>query len=313
MMTRIVAPSRLHFGLFHVPTSSEKHRASRAYGGVGLMISLPAVVVTVKRAETWQFEGALASRAQSVAIHFSQSLPEELRHPFQVLVERCPAEHTGLGVGTQLGLAVAKALSVGSGVANATSTALARTIGRGERSAVGIHGFDRGGLIVEQGKLPGEDVSPMVANVQLPRSWRVVVFVPPAPGGWSGQRERLAFAQAESGPTNQLLRLAETEILPAARASDIEAFGEAVHRYNRLAGEPFARAQGGPYASTAIEELIEALRRQGIRGVGQSSWGPTVFAIVGDTDTALSLVLEHRGRMPAFVAQVSAGHRVEVG
>lgn len=313
MMIRIVAPSRLHFGLFHVPTSGEDQRAARSYGGVGLMIDLPGVVVTAKRAETWQFEGVLASRAQSVAIHYIQSLPEERRHPFQVLVERCPEEHTGLGVGTQLGLAVAKSLAVGSGVSNASSTALARIIGRGERSAVGVHGFDRGGLIVERGKLPGEDVAPMIAHAQLPGAWRAVIFAPPSSGGWFGQRERLAFAQAGSGAPVELERLAEEEILPAAHAGDLEAFGDAVHRFNRLAGEPFARTQGGPYASTAIEDLIGGLRRQGIRGVGQSSWGPTVFAIVGDSDTALSLVLKFRSRMPVFVSHISGGHRLEVG
>jgi len=57
--------------------------------------------------------------------------------------------------------------------------------------------------------------------------------------------------------------------------------------------------------------LIAELRRAGVRAVGQSSWGPTAFAVVGDSDTALSLVLRHRSRMPVAVARVSSGHRVE--
>jgi predicted sugar kinase len=91
----------------------------------------------------------------------------------------------------------------------------------------------------------------------------------------------------------------------------LAAFGDAVHEFNRRAGEPFAAAQGGAYASPAIAELIVELRALGIRGVGQSSWGPTVFAMVPDSDTALSLVLRYRSRLPVSTAGISAGHRVE--
>lgn len=309
-MTRVVAPSRLHFGLFHVPARGGPQAGGRAFGGVGLMIDSPAVVVTVQPAESWRFEGRLASRAQAFAMLFVQSLPETARRPFQVLVEQCPDEHTGLGVGTQLGLAVAKALAVESGLGGLPADELAARVGRGERSAIGVHGFDRGGLLVEAGKGAGEAVAPLAAHAALPAAWRVVLFRPPAPA-WHGDRERAAFASASAGDPEGLRRLADDAILPAARAGDAAAFGEAVHEFNRRAGEPFARAQGGPYASPAVADLIAELRSRGTRGVGQSSWGPTVFAVVPDADTALSLVLQYRSRVPVNVARVSTGRRVE--
>src|SRR5579872_334692 len=132
MMTRIVAPSRLHFGLFHVPVGGEPQEVERSFGGVGLMIDTPGLAVTVKPSDAWQFEGPLASRAQTFAVKFMQTVSEEHRRPFQVLVERCPKEHTGLGVGTQLGLAVAKALAVGTGLSDCSSKSLAVRVGRGE-------------------------------------------------------------------------------------------------------------------------------------------------------------------------------------
>jgi beta-RFAP synthase len=312
MMTRVLAPSRLHFGLFHVPPSREAHPDQRSFGGLGLMIDKPAVVVTVKRAETWQFEGFLASRAQLFAMRCQQAYGPAPSSAFQVLVEQCPAEHTGLGVGTQLGLAVAKGLDVGLGRLNTTSTELAPRVGRGERSAIGVHGFDLGGVIVELGKLPGEQVSPLFAQVGLPQGWRVVLFMPPVPDSWHGTRERMAFSEAMPGNPRALRELAETAILPSARSGDLRAFGESVHEFNRRAGEPFTAVQGGAYASPVIAELIADLRRLGIHGVGQSSWGPTVFAIVDDSDTALSLVLRFRHRFPVAVARVSGGHRVEM-
>lgn len=310
-MIRVVAPSRLHFGLFHVPTGSEHRPGERAFGGVGLMIDAPGVVVTVKPAESWQFEGALASRAQEFAMRFVLGLPEADRRPFQVLIERYPAEHIGLGVGTQLGLAVARALAVATGHADLTAPELAARVGRGQRSAIGVHGFDRGGLLVEAGKQPGEAVSPLVEYVQLPSAWRVVLFIPPASATWHGDHERAAFATATGGDPEALRELAESAILPAARAGDIDVLGDAVHEFNRLAGEPFAAAQGGPYASRAIAELIADVRATGIRGVGQSSWGPTVFAVVEDSDTALSLAMRFNRRAAIVTARVSHGHRVE--
>jgi beta-ribofuranosylaminobenzene 5'-phosphate synthase len=309
-MIRVVAPSRLHFGLFRVPVIGEAKTGARAFGGVGLMVEQPGVVVDVRPAELWQFEGTLASRAQVFATRFMLPLPEERRRSFQVLVERCPAEHTGLGVGTQLGLAVAKALAVACGESALTSLELAARVGRGERSAIGVHGFDRGGLLVDAGKLPGEAVSPMLAHVAIPDEWRVVLFSPPVANRWHGDYERRAFATASAGDPDALQKLAESAILPAARRGDIDAFGEAIYAFNRKAGEPFAAAQGGAYASREIAELIADVRACDIRGVGQSSWGPTVFAVVPDSDTALSLVLRFRNRVPAFVTRISTGHTV---
>jgi beta-RFAP synthase len=306
-MIRVVAPSRLHFGLFRASAAAD---GERAFGGVGLMVERPGVVVCVRPADSWQFEGMLASRAQVFAARFMLSLPEERRRPYQVLVERCPAEHTGLGVGTQLGLAVAKALAVASGAPDLSSVELAARVGRGERSGIGAHGFDRGGLLADAGKR-GEPVSPLLAHVTLPERWRVVLFNPKA-DRWHGDRERAAFAAAAPSQTDTLRDLAERQLLPAAAGGDLDAFGDAVHAFNRLAGEPFAAVQGGVYASPEVAALVEDLRASGVRGVGQSSWGPTVFAVVADNDTAVSLVERFRGRVPAYVTRVSAGgHMVQ--
>ena len=309
-MIRVVAPSRLHFGLFHVPVAGENTAGERSFGGVGLMIDAPGIVVAARPADSWRFEGMLASRAQEFAMRYSMSLPAGEGQSNHVLVERSPPEHTGLGVGTQLGLAVAKALAVASGRGKMPATELAARVGRGERSAIGIHGFDRGGLIVETGKLRGEPVSPALEQADLPRAWRVVLFTPPGKGIWHGDREREAFATAVGGDPEALRRLAASAILPAARAGDLDALGDAIYEFNRRAGEPFAAAQGGEYSSREIADLIADVRRSGVRGVGQSSWGPTVFAIVGDDDTAMSLMLRFGRRMPTAIARVSSGHSV---
>ena len=47
-MTRVVAPSRLHFGLFNVATGAEGPK----FGGVGLMVERPGVVVVARPADS---------------------------------------------------------------------------------------------------------------------------------------------------------------------------------------------------------------------------------------------------------------------
>jgi predicted sugar kinase len=69
-------------------------------------------------------------------------------------------------------------------------------------------------------------------------------------------------------------------MLPALAEQDLTVFGEALHEFNARAGEWFAAAQGGRYATEEVAALVRWLRGQGVRGVGQSSWGPTVFAVV---------------------------------
>ena len=49
---------------------------------------------------------------------------------------------------------------------------------------------------------------------------------------------------------------------------------------------------------------MEWLRGRGVRGAGQSSWGPTAFAVVGDTDEAETLAAAARRRYGESVAAV---------
>src|SRR5262249_50227735 len=161
----------------------------------------------------------------------------------------------GLGVGTSLGLAVARALAAETGRPGLPAADLARRVGRGERSAVGVHGFDRGGLIVEAGALARGGPSPPPAPARRPAAPRARPRPAGAARGPANQGRR-AFAAAAREPrpttTDVLVRVALLGMLPAAAGGDLDTFGEAVYEFNRRAGEPFAAAQGGPYATAEI-------------------------------------------------------------
>ena len=99
----------------------------------------------------------------------------------RIRVHRALPTHVGLGSGTQLALAVARALTELHGV-EADAQELARVVGRARRSAIGTWTFAGGGLVVEGGRRSGSDDSaPLLARLPFPPSWRCVVAVPDAP------------------------------------------------------------------------------------------------------------------------------------
>lgn len=293
-MIRVTTASRLHFGLFALPAQSVTHwptsdRESalpvRQFGGVGLMIDQPGVQVQVQRARTWSATGPSSERALAFAQRFMATASEHEREScFEVMVERSSLVHVGLGTGTQLGLAIARALAQAMGHGEWDAIDLARRVGRGLRSSLGIHGFAQGGLLVEGGKAPGAAVSPLLVRHHFPEAWHVLLIAPQGTHGAHGRTEleafdRLAQHNADLRRTETLARLVLLNLLPALLEHDLPVFGEALYDFNRRVGEMFAPWQGGVYSIPQTAELIAWLRQQGIRGVGQSSWGPTVFAV----------------------------------
>jgi beta-RFAP synthase len=287
-MIRVEAPSRLHFGLLSLGGAGE-----RRFGGVGLMVQTPGVRVAVRPAADWSAHGPLAERALIFARRFAEADPRTALSPHRIEVEQCSAEHAGLGTGTQLALAIGRALAVSTGI-NLDAVELGRRVGRGQRSALGIHGFARGGFLVEGGKKAETAVAPLLARHDFPEPWPVVVVLPTWAQGLHGAAERQAFGQLlESGTasttTDALCRLALLGMLPALVERDLEAFGEALYEFNARVGQAFATVQGGTYAHPRLAELVSFIRQQGIRGIGQSSWGPTIFAVAANDGVAADL------------------------
>jgi beta-RFAP synthase len=258
------------------------------------MADAPAVRIAVEPAADWSATGPNADRAVTVARRLTD-------RPHRVVVEACPPEHVGLGVGTQLSLAVARALAP-----NRPAVELAGLAGRGERSAIGVYGFGQGGFLVDGGRREGGGLAPLVARVEFPADWRVVLLIPEAPGRWHGEVERDVFDTMSAAADDALCRLVLLGLLPALGEYDLPAFGGALAEYNARAGELFRAAQGGTYTAAAAE-LIAWLRRQGVDGVGQTSWGPTAFAVVEDEGRAAALAAAARRALPAITATVAAG------
>lgn len=309
---RVVAPTRLHFGLLHVPvdgfTRWPDGTPVRKFGGIGLMIDGPTVTVEARRSDVTSVTGSLASRAAAFlhAIRAHEWWQES--HEYRITADG-PPEHIGLGVGTALGMAVARAVNgvrFGPDCQTNTVKTLAAMVGRGRRSGVGVFGFQFGNLIVDEGKIEEAELPKVSEIVPFPADWRVVLLRPAVNPLWHGDREQTAFGRtrtpaAAAATTDRLRRLAFDGLVPAARSGDFRTFSESVFAYNRAAGEPFAEDQGSLYAGPEVSGIIEELRGRGVTGVGQSSWGPTVFAFAADPAEGSALADRARTWLPSSV------------
>lgn len=305
---KVTTPSRLHFGMFSFGRTDV-----RQFGGTGVMIDRPGVHLQITPAAKFGTIGPMAPRAAAVVDRLTDCWRLDAPPTCHIEILNAPPEHAGLGTGTQLELAVTAALNAFCGGEPLGPEDLARLSGRGARSAIGTYGFLQGGLLVEGGKLPGEPLSPLEHRIELPEDWRFVLVMLPG-SGLAGAAERRAFGSLPPVPpdvTAALRAEVAEEMIPAALAGQFERFGESVYRFNREAGMCFAASQGGPYASKAIAELIERLRGEGTRGVGQTSWGPTIFALAESDLAATRLAsLITRNLEPnssCLVAEPSAG------
>lgn len=288
------APSRLHFGLFALGGDQ-----GRRFGGIGAMVDQPGSVIRLQPSPSFEVTGPMAERlvrsAQAWSRFHGRPLPD-----CRISVERAPPEHVGLGVGTQLGLSVAAGLSAFSGIPCGSPAELALSAGRGLRSAVGTYGFALGGLIVEQGKLPFEPVSPLDTRVDLPEGWRFLLVRPLMASGLCGEREDAAIQSIHvpGETTAALIREAREHLLPAAVTGEFDDFAASLFRYCRLAGSFYADLQGGPYNGPILTGLVEQIRGCGHAGIGQSSWGPTLFVAQRDESSAQSLAASLRQDWP---------------
>ncbi|MEF7612940.1 beta-ribofuranosylaminobenzene 5'-phosphate synthase family protein [Aquincola sp. MAHUQ-54] len=294
------APGRLHLG-FLDPTAT----LGRAFGSFGLVIDgfetaveLSAAPADVLEAATPAAQGELARAARHLEVLRERS---GLRTPLRLrLLDVLPA-HAGLGSGTQLALAVGRAFAQWHRLDVDTPT-LAHWLGRGLRSGVGIAGFDQGGLLVDGG--PGADgrPAPLLARLTLPAAWRVLVVQDHSLHGLSGQREKQALAVLPPLPrplAADICHQVLMRVLPGAAGGEFAPFAAGVSHVQQVLGDHFAPAQGGRYTSPAVGRLLDGIA-EAARGpggapgaaVGQSSWGPTGFAILPSEAQAAALVAE---------------------
>lgn len=308
MKVRIETSARLHLGLLDLNGD-----LGRLYGSIGVAIERPGLVLQAEQLPAGPGEtGSLAvaglevERVTAYARRFLTRYP--LPGALSLQLQAAIPAHVGLGSGTQLALAVGAALAHLGGLALDAPT-LSSVLGRGAHSGIGIATFERGGLVVDGGHAGAGAIHrapPVLFQQPFPEAWRFVVAIPAATAGLNGATEQRAFqtmAPAPAAYVEKICRLLVMQLLPALIEQDLAPFGQALTGIQQWVGDSFAAIQGGRFANTLSGALVMHWLSQGAAGAGQSSWGPTVYALAGSEAEAERLAQTAR----AFLARDAGG------
>jgi beta-ribofuranosylaminobenzene 5'-phosphate synthase len=272
----VTAMARLHMGFLDLHGGLQ-----RRFGSIGLTLEEPVTELAVVRAADSRAAGTENTRAAEYACHFMEHVGLKGSVAIE-LGSRIP-EHAGLGSGTQMALAVGWAVARLYGV-TMTVREVAAVVERGARSGIGIGAFEQGGLLVDGGRGPNTLVPPLLARLEFPEDWRILLIFDNSDVGVHGAHEVEAFRTLPEFPEQtaaDLCRRVLMQALPAVAERDLKAFGSAIYEIQCRIGDYFASAQGGErFTSATVGGMLEWLRQQGNGCVGQSSWGPTGFAVL---------------------------------
>lgn len=276
----VIAPARLHLGFLDLNGG-----LGRGFGSIGLYLDEIVTELSLEPAGNISANGPSADRASRNAELLLSHL--NLDSGVTIQIKRAIPEHIGLGSGTQMAMAVGMGLNRLLDLQLSTRE-LVSVLDRGRRSGVGIGAFNLGGFIVDGGRSETTIVPPVIAHSDIPAEWRFILIQDKAYQGIHGIDEINAFEQLppmDEAIVGIICRLVVMQALPAICEQDCELFGKAISRIQELVGSYFAPVQGGIYLSPAVEQAARLLEKYGATGTGQSSWGPTGFAIyANETD-----------------------------
>jgi beta-ribofuranosylaminobenzene 5'-phosphate synthase len=300
----VKTPARLHFGLIDMNGDM-----GRFFGGLGVAIDRPNVILEAQTSESFSVTGEKAELAASLAKRFLETY--HITAGVSIHVEQSIPEHAGLGSGTQLALAVASALAKLFQV-EASIQELSLVMGRVKRTGVGTAVFGQGGFVVDGGKktkngsIIPESFPPLIFRQPFPEDWKFVVAVPDVKRGLAKTEEKNAFGHVPPMPAEtagRLCQLTMMKLLPALLDRDIVSFGDALTQIQVVIGGYFAEVQGGTFSSSAAAETILFMKKRGAYGVGQSSWGPAVYGLAQGEGEAKKL----RAEVEAFLQDRDGG------
>lgn len=281
----VVAPGRLHLGFIDMHGG-----LGRNFGSLGVGLSEIHTRITAVPSGDIVIQGPASHRASLYAGRILEHL--DIRQGVEITIHESIPEHAGLGSGTQLSLAVGSAIATLYDK-KISPAEIAVIMERGARSGIGVGAFTLGGFLVDGGRGAGTDLPPIISRIEFPEAWRFVLIFDNQLQGVHGPDETKVFqnlAPMSESVTGQLCRLVLMRLLPALAEENCDSFGAAITEIQRQVGDHFAPAQGGRYCSHLVSGVLPWMLGQGASGIGQSSWGPTGFALFANETRAYQAV-----------------------
>ena len=277
----VTSTARLHMGFFDLNGST-----GRMFGSLGVGINAPCTQLEISKSINTALEGIGAINASENIEKLVNSLKiaHDISQDFSVKINQSIPEHAGLGSGTQMALALGAGLNRLFNL-GLTVPQIAAITQRGSRSGIGIGTFEHGGLVIDGGRGNADLPPPIIARHDFPQEWPILLIMDSAEQGAHGEHELIAFDSLPKASLETAQTLAHSvlmQALPALVERDYAAFSRAIYKLQQATGEYFAPAQGGIFKSKSVAEILNYLYQNNVLCAGQSSWGPTGFAVFKD-------------------------------
>lgn len=289
----VETPSRIHVSLIDMHGG-----LGRVDGGIGITLDDPGILIEAEAAPALSVAGCDPASRERIARAAEETLRElGLAGSVAITVRKSFPSHVGLGSGSQIAIAVAKAVAELHD-RHLTARELASITGRGGTSGIGTAAFDHGGFIIDGGHRfgaggekadfrpssasRGVSPPPVIARHEFPTDWKILLAIPNVPAGANGGPEADIFRTYCPVPLDEVQALTHEvlmRMLPGLVERDLDLFGSAI---NTVQGLGFKKVELG-LQPAVVHGLLDTLRSAGAAGAGMSSFGPAVYAI-GDTD-----------------------------
>ena len=286
MKVVVTCCARLHMGFFDLNGST-----GRMFGSLGVAINAPCTQIEITRSNKTIIESIDASENIDKIVK-SFKIAHKISPDFTIKINQSIPQHTGLGSGTQMALALGAGLNRLFNL-GLTVPQIAALTQRGSRSGIGIGTFEFGGLVVDGGRGNTDAPPPIIARHDFPQEWLILLILDNAEQGTHGEHELLAFDALPKASLETAQTLAHSvlmQALPALVERDYAAFSRAIYKLQQATGKYFAPAQGGIFKSKSVTEILNYLYQNNVLCAGQSSWGPTGFAIFQDDSSANAML-----------------------
>ncbi len=276
MFIKVKTPSRIHITLIDLNGS-----IGRVDGGVGFALNQPSIVVELRKGKNKCISKntELKKKAENTLNKLKSVFGFEAE--VSILEEYKP--HCGLGSGTQLSLAIAKAYSELFGI-KLSVRELAKIVGRGGTSGIGVAVFEKGGFIVDGGhsltvkkgfspsSLSKAPPPPVIFRYDFP--WKVAIVIPEVLG-FAGRREVNLFEKNCPIPIEEVRELSHIilmKLLPSVVEEDIDSFRKTISKIQKIG---FKKIEVNMHSDIGIPELLEQFE-----GAGMSSTGTAIYIVV---------------------------------
>jgi beta-RFAP synthase len=261
-----------------------------------LAIEEPRTIVDAQASDRVLVTGCARGEAQRYAQRIVDAFNLE---GVCVTVHAVPPRHAGFGSTTALSLAVGRAV-VRAHNLTVSLVDLVKALRR--TSTGGLYTFEHGGFVVAGGFKVKPDariflrddphLPPLILRTDFPREWRFVTVRPfVAPMSPDGEVEEATFQRLQRLPppvdlTHKAYFLLSAKLLPALRERDATSFGLTLTEMQIVIGRIYKPVQKGVF-NPSSQWIVPILQKSGVLGIGQSSWGPTVYGFSDSHESAV--------------------------